>query len=205
MNEIATLIGVSKASVSLWVRDVVLTRTQRNQLTARGFSKDAIEKRRLARIAKTNTLHLNILNKAKNDLQTISRRELWLLGTALYWGEGGKTKKSIVRLANSDPAVIRMTMRFFREIISVPEEKFRCHVHTFSHLNVKKCERYWSQITKVPLGRFYKTYSKPSVASQGKKDSLPYGTVQIYVCDTKLYLTLMGWIERLKELSLNQF
>lgn len=170
MNEIATLLDVSKASVSLWVRDVALTRIQRKQLTTRGFSKDVIEKRRLTRISKTNALHLTVFNKAKNDLKTISRRELWLLGIALYWGEGGKTRKGIVRLANSDPAVIRMAMKFFREIIGVPEEKFRCHVHTFSHLNAKKCERYWSRVTKIPLHKFHKTYSKPSIASQGKRD-----------------------------------
>ena len=65
-------------------------------------------------------------------------------------------------------------------------------------------EKYWSEITNIPISQFYKTYSKPSVASKGKKDSLPFGTFDIYVCDTKLFLTIMGWIEGIKRFTIKQ-
>ena len=123
------------------------------------------------------------------------------MGTALYWGEGGKTNKGMARISNSDPEVIRFMMRFFHEIFDVPSKKFRGHVHTFSHLNAEKAELYWSKVSGIPRGQFYKTYSKPSIASKGKSDSLPYGTFQIYVCDTTIFLTIKGWIERLSELG----
>ncbi|PIR85040.1 hypothetical protein COU15_03060 [Candidatus Kaiserbacteria bacterium CG10_big_fil_rev_8_21_14_0_10_45_20] len=202
IKEIARVLGVSKGSVSLWVRDILLTKQQRSILTARGFSKDAIEKRRLNRIGKTDKRHAIVFDAAKDSIQEISSRELWLIAVALYWGEGGKTRKGLVRISNSDPDLLRMIMRFFREVEGVPEEKFRCHVHTFSHLNAKKAEKYWSQITHIPLTRFYKTYVKQSTATQQKRDTTPYGTAQIYICDTALYLKMMGWIGRLRELSL---
>jgi hypothetical protein len=69
-----------------------------------------------------------------------------LVGAALYWGEGGKTKTGMARIANSDPSIIRFMMKFFREVFNVPEKKFRGHIHTFSHLNAGKAEHYWSQI-----------------------------------------------------------
>jgi predicted transcriptional regulator len=201
LNEIVKLLGVSKASVSLWVRDVKLTESQRAELTARGYSVDAVEKRRENRIQNTRARHRVIMDSAKASVDSISTRELLLIGTALYWGEGGKTNQGAARIANTDPNVMRLMMRFFREIYSVPEEKFRGHVHTFSHLNAKEAEEYWSGISGIPLTQFYKTYSKPSKASLGKKDNLPYGTFQIYVCNTNLFLTIMGTIERLGELS----
>lgn len=194
LNEIVKAVGASKASVSFWVRDIELTKSQRAELTARGFSKDAVEKRRLARIAKTRARHNAILLSAQKEIQKLSRRDLWLIGTTLYWGEGGKTQHGSARISNSDPAVLQLMMRFFREILNVPEEKFRCGIHTFSHLNAKSAEEYWSHVTGIPLKQFYKTYSKPSIASRGKKDSLPFGTAQVYVCDTKIFLTIMGWI-----------
>lgn len=201
MNDISKKLGVSKASVSLWTRDVVLSEEQRKGLTARGYSISAIEKRRTNRIVNTQKRHKVIVDKAKKRIETLSKHELLLVGSALYWGEGGKTAKGMARIANSDPFVIKLMMRFFIEICEVKPEKFRGHVHTFSHLNAEAAEEYWSGVSGIPRSQFYKTYSKPSIASKGKKDSLPYGTFQIYVCDTTVFLTIKGWIEKLKEFA----
>ncbi|OGG50949.1 hypothetical protein A2763_02865 [Candidatus Kaiserbacteria bacterium RIFCSPHIGHO2_01_FULL_54_36] len=198
IKEIARDLGVAVSSVSLWVRSIVLSSRQRQLLTKRGFSVDAIEKRRTARIGRTQRQRQELMDTASKMIKRLSQRELWLIGIALYWGEGGKTNHGAARISNSDPAVIQIMMRFFREICKVPDEKFNGHVHTFSHLNAEVAERYWSGITGISRNKFYKTYSKPSIASKGKKDSLPYGTFQIYVNNTKLFFTIMGWIERLK-------
>lgn len=201
MNEIVSQLGVSKASVSLWVRDVVLTDKQRSTLTRRGFSVSAIEKRRVSRIANTQKRHRVVIDTAKESIPALSKHELRLVGSALYWGEGGKNIRGLATLSNSDPEVIKIMMRFFSEICEVPPEKFRGHIHTFSHLSVKEAETYWSKTSGISLKQFYKTYSKPSVASKGKKDSTPYGTFTICVCDTAVFLTIKGWIERLAELG----
>lgn len=201
LNDIAHEAGVSKASVSLWVRDIGLTKKQRKQLSAHGRSVESIEKRRINRINNTIKRHRLVIDLAKNRIQTLTRHELLLVGTALYWGEGGKTNSGMARISNSDPEVIRFMMRFFKEVFDVPQKKFRGHVHTFSHLNAEKAEVYWSKVSGIPRRQFYKTYSKPSIASKGKSDSLPYGTFQIYVCDTTIFLTIKGWIERLSELG----
>ncbi len=96
-----------------------------------------------------------------------------------------------------------MMMKFFREICNVPEEKFRGNIHTFAHANVEKTEKYWSKISGIPRNQFHKTYIKPSSASLQKRYTLPYGTFSVNVCDTKLFLTIMGWIERIKELTVS--
>ncbi len=71
-------------------------------------------------------------------------------------------------------------------------------MHT--HLDTEKAENYRSKISGIPRNQFYKTYSKPNSASKGKKGALPYGTFDIYVCNTKLFLQTIGQIERLKQL-----
>ena len=201
MRDIATKLHVSKASVSLWVRDIALTPQQRTRLNRNGHSIDAIEKRRIKRIANTKKKYAAVMKEAGRDISSLSLHELWLIGIALYWGEGGKTHRGMARIANSDPAVIKIMMRFFREICNVPEEKFQGHVHTFSHLNAKKAEIYWSGVSKIPVKQFYKTYVKQSIATKNKRDTLPYGTFQIYVCDTVLFYRVIGWIERVKEFA----
>ena len=200
MGEIARKLGVAKSSVSFWVRDIQLTDVQRKRLIRNGFSVDAVEKRRLHRLETTRLQRLALMKEAARDLRNLPPYALRLVGAALYWGEGGKTGNA-VRVSNSDPAVIRIMMRFFKEVCAVQETKFRGHVHTFSHLNATHAEKYWSQVSGIPRSRFFKTYSKPSIAGKKKRDTLPYGTFQIYVHDTRLFFKIMGWIEKMKELG----
>ena len=57
-----------------------------------------------------------IVGVAKKDFTNLSSRELKIIGTMIYWGEGGKTGNWSVRIANSDPTIIIVMMKFFREI-----------------------------------------------------------------------------------------
>jgi len=99
----------------------------------------------------------------------------------------------------------QIMMRFFREVCKVKDSRFRANVHAFSHTNVEKTEKYWSKITGIPRCQFQKTYVKASSASLQKRHTLPYGTFTINVCDTSLFLTIMGWIEKIKELTVGDF
>jgi len=204
IKEIAKKLNVSKGSVSLWVRDIKLTSIQRNKLNARGFSIDAIEKRRINRINNTLQRKEQLMLEAEKEIVTISDHDLKIIGSMLYWAEGRKRGKQVVSFSNSDPLMIKIMMRFFREICKVPRNKFRGHIHVHSHLKSKEAETYWSEVSSIPLNQFYKTYSKPSISSQGKMDSLPYGTFDIYVCDTKLFLRIMGLIRKVSKLIINE-
>ena len=89
-------------------------------------------------------------------------------------------------------------MKFFKEVCIVNPEKIRGHINTFNHANVKNTELYWSKITGIPTKQFFKTYQKNSSASLYKRNTLPNGTLQIYVLDTKLYFRIMGWMDYLR-------
>jgi len=201
INQIVREAGFSKASVSLWVRDIVLTKEQKKNLSERGRSVESIEKRRINRLFNENKKRQVIIDEAKKDFTNISLEQLKLIGIILYLGEGGKTSRGMVRLANSDPMVIKIMMRFFREICKVPDSKFRASIHTFTHANLSKTEKYWSKISGIPCSQFFKTYIKPSSASLQKRNALPFGTFDLSVNDTKLLLTILGWMEKIKELA----
>jgi len=201
INQIVKEAGLTKSSVSLWVRDIVLTKAQKNRLSERGRSVESIEKRRLIRLSNEREKRQIIIDEAKKDFNHVSLDQLKLIGIILYLGEGGKTERGTARLSNSDPMVIKMMMRFFREICKVPEKKFRGNIHTFAHADVEKTEKYWSKIARIPRNQFQKTYIKAGSASLQKRYTLPFGTFSINISDTRLFLTIMGWIEKIKELT----
>ncbi len=198
LNYIASKIGVSKSSVSLWVKDVKLNSIQLNNLKNNAFTTSAIEKRREARLLSEEKKRIEIINSAKNDINKITHYQLLLIGTMLYWAEGGKTQR-MVRFSNGDPRMIQIMMRFFREICKVPENKFRGYIHIHQHLDTKKAEKYWSKQTNIPLNQFYKTYNKPNKSSTNKKNTLPYGVLDVYVLDVKLFLKITGWASAIFE------
>jgi len=194
INEICQKANLAKGSVSVWVRNVELTKEQKEKLSEKGIKKEVIEKRRMTRLTRESAKRSVVIRKAEKDIKKISKKELFLIGTTFYWAEGRKSAKGIVGFTNSDPRAIKLMMRFFQEIYKVGKKKFRAHIHIHPHLNVTRAEKYWSDVSGIPLKQFYKTYRKPNKSSQGKKDTLPYGTLDIYIFNTELLLKIQGWI-----------
>ena len=95
-------------------------------------------------------------------------------------------------------------MLFFREVCEVSEPKFRAYIHIHEHLDFKEAELYWSKISGIDLSQFYVSYRKQSIASKSKKDTLPYGTLDIYVMDTFLFYKIVGWARGISYRLLNE-
>ena len=195
MGEIARKLNVAKSSISSWVGKIQLTKEQRQVLSQKGHTKEAIENRRTARLKNESAKRQIIIDGARANINKISNRELWLIGVMLYWAEGRKVGRGTVQFSNSDPEMIKIMMAFFRRICNVPAEKFRGNIHIHPHLDYKEAEKYWSNISGIPLSQFYKTYRKMNVASKHKRDNIPLGTFDIYICSTELFLKIFGWVQ----------
>ena len=195
INQIKDKIGVSKGSVSLWVRDIEMTVENRSKLLASGISSAVIEKRRRTRLDRESAKRQIIIDRAKSEIFKISDKELKLIGAMLYWAEGGKTQRGLVRFSNSDPIMIKLMMVFFRNVCNVPEKNFRGYFHIHPHLDSRKAEKYWSNVAGIPLHQFFKTYRKMNVSSKQKRDTAPFGTLDVYICNTELFLKIKGWTE----------
>ena len=189
---IAKTLNISKSSASIWVRDIILTEIQAENLEKNSHTNTAIEKRRNSRLMNEQRKRDIIQKQAEIQIKNVDKDQLWLIGVMLYWAEGGKTQRS-VRFSNGDPEMIRIMMRFFREICNIPESKFRGYIHIHPHLDHIKAEEYWCNITQIPRSQFFKTYRIPNRSSKNKKDSLPLGVLDVYVLDTKLFLQISGW------------
>lgn len=194
IKAIAREMSAAQSSVSIWTRDIALTSQQRETLRANTHSIETVEKRRQSRLKNEAVKRQKVIDIANLEVETISRRELWLIGVALYWAEGAK-KRGMVQFTNGDPRMIRLMMKFYREICKADEHKLRGYIHIHEHLDVPLAEAYWRDITGLPSTQFYKTYNKPNISSKGLRSSLPYGVCDVYVMDTNLFLRIQGWTE----------
>jgi DNA-binding transcriptional ArsR family regulator len=206
--------GISKSTLSIWLKDVVLAEEARLRIRARSREKS------LAGLLKHNknqtkfsiTRRDEIRRAARAQVRNLSKSDLLLVGIALYWAEG--YKRPIMRngremtyhpinLTNSDPKILKAFIEFARNVCNVPVSKIKVELRIFKHLNETQVANYWSRELGISRGNFQKILVVVSKSSMGKRPfhRLPYGVVQIRINDTNLFHRIMGWIEGLK----NQF
>lgn len=126
-SEIANLLPVSRSILSLWLRNIVLDKRHAKLLSnkqRRGQLKGAL-KRKNERKKQEEA----ILREAANDVGLLSEKELWLIGIIAYWCEGAKQKENNVSqgvvFSNSDPLLIRLFVKWLRDICKISEEDIK--------------------------------------------------------------------------------
>lgn len=137
-------LGCSKSSISLWVRDLPKpprrTREDASAIAKRGWE---------ATLQRRETERQETKRAAAEDIGTLSDRELMMVGTALYWAEGTKSKphrpQERVVFMNSDPNMIKVFLAWLR-LLKVDPDTLRFHVHIHETADASAAERYWADV-----------------------------------------------------------
>jgi len=135
-----------------------------------------------------------------SDIDDLDKSFLFGLGLGLYWGEGNKKNIYAIRLANSDPGVILMFVKFLEKIYLIDKRKLRFAIQIFDDMDPQEIRIYWSKILKVSSSQFYKTIITPSRGIGTYKDKFKYGVLTIHFNNKKLRDILCGEIENLRKL-----
>jgi len=133
----------------------------------------------------------------------VSKRELWLMGSMLYWAEGSKQKNGNVGqrviFSNSDPLIIKVYLKWLREVLLI--EKGKIDFEIYSHNNIiereKEVIKYWSKITGFPISQFRKIYYKKDKKNDYRKNQGQdyYGLLRVIILkSTDLNRKISGWI-----------
>ena len=171
INEIVKELGIAKGTASVWIRDVVLSEQAKIRLGNRlkeghkNYCRQVALKR-----AKKEEIRKQIENKAQNTVLSLHSNinDKKMLCAFLFWAEGGKSKPYI-DFTNSDPNMIRTFLHLLRNCFKIDESKLYAIVHIHGYHNDNEIKDFWSNITKIPLCRFYKSYKKPHTGVRKKE------------------------------------
>jgi len=190
-NEIRQQVPVAKSSLSLWLKNVRLSPkhrarlyTKQVQILSRGTPSQVERRKREIAL---------IMRDAKEEIPLpLSFETYRFLGAALYWAEGSKTKSFTI--ANSDPVLIAFMISWFKKMFDVSPSTLKAHLNIYSQQNEKEVKQFWSDITRIPIENFGKTFIKPT--NKGfKKNNLYYGTIKVYVPKgTDMRYKTLAWI-----------
>ena len=201
VREIEKEVGVSRGTVSLWVRDIKLTSDQvaalclksgKNRLNGSQAVKEKFSKLRDKYRAEGRLL-LGSLSGTKRDL--------FLAGCMLYWGEGSKGKNAVM-LSNSDDRMLVLFLSFLTEVFGVERKDVRLQINCHDDIHSQgEIEGHWLRALGLKGSNLTKTMvNKVSRASSGKRAGLSeWGTCRLSVCRGELLQKIYGGIDRVSE------
>jgi len=186
LADIATVLGVSKSSVSLWVRDVPFTPSKR-----RTGPKRSTHPARTAKLRQIDELNAHGLQR----IGILTEDAFLVAGVALYAGEGAKGDGEVV-FANTDPNMVAFFCAWLRHFFAIDESRLRVRVYLHEGLDLQAAEDHWSALTDVPRGQFHAAYRAPADATI-RRNKHEFGCVYVrYGCVTT-HRTIMGLIRAL--------
>ena len=205
INEIVRRLGAKKSTVSYWCRNIRLTSKQVQLLAKKktiggqiGILRAAEKKRRL-RILAT----INEMRRGSADVGRLTKRDLFMLGVALYWGEGYKKGNEECGFTNSDPYIIQLFIRWMEQIYGIERVDFilRLSINAAHKTRAQEIQRFWSKITKIPESQFTKSSLVFASQKQINRDSSTYiGTLRIKVRrGTALRRRILGSISEIQK------
>lgn len=162
-SQIKQEIGVSKSTLSLWLRDIPLSEKRLRML--RDFNTTRIEKYRETCRKRREDRWKTVRAQMSKDIGTLTKREIFIAGLFLYWGEGGKTVMTNISVTNTDPAMLRFFLAWLT-LLGVPKERVWVKIHLYRDMDTKKELLFWSKALNVPLRQFRKPYIKHSSRSK---------------------------------------
>jgi len=184
--DIAQILGVSKSSVSLWVRDVPFTPT----LRVRG------PHRRPHPAHEAKLRQIDELNRAGLErIGALSDEVFFVAGVALYAGEGSKTDGE-VRFSNTDPEMVRLFCAWFRRFFDIDERRLRGRLYLHRGLDLSAAQAFWSAVAHIPTTQFHKAYRAvpdPSI----RRNKHEHGCFSVGYGCSRTHRELMGLVRAL--------
>lgn len=174
----------------------------RNESTVYKFMKRNSLPRRTFREANEIKFNKKPLTYLVKQNLSPEEEKLKIAGIMLYWAEGTKIninkKRLIVEFTNSDSKMIKLFLKFLREICGVDEKRLRVYLYCYANQNIEELKRYWYEITKIPFAQFTKPYVREDFILE-KSEKMKYGLVHIRYSDKKLLLQIEKWVKQYLE------
>lgn len=200
---IAKELDVSKGSVSLWCRDILLTseqveklRKQKGSAMGRWMGAESNRKKKIDAINEANAW-------GEQHVKKISDRELLLISMALYWCEGAKTDStSSFMFVNSDPEMILIMKFFLVQVVKVsPEDIFvRIQINRMHESRIETVLIFWKKLLELKSSQIRKPYFVNTKVNKVYENyDKYYGVCRLLVRNSKhLKYKMLGLIKALK-------
>jgi hypothetical protein len=187
-------IAIPKSTLSYWCSNIKLPKEYQDRIQ-KIILKNAHKGRATALIVnriKREKYLKSVADRNKHLARLLENKDIAKIALAmLYLGEGSKKQRGFMTFANSDPFIISLFLSSLRYCYNIDESKFRCTLMCRADHKIKKLEKFWSQVTKIPLSQFYKARSDARTIGKPSKKPDYKGVCCIDYFSADLFIELM--------------
>lgn len=179
-SQIKKILRVSKSTLSYWLREYPLSKKRIGML--RDYNEKRIEKFRETMRKKREKRLEKTYKIQKKLILPLNKRNVFIAGLFLYWGEGTKCRKDGLSLSNSDPAIIKFFIHWLDKNLKIPKNKIRVELHLYQDMNIDKEIKFWSKTLKIIRSQFTHPYIKETSSKKiNHKGSFGHGTCNVRI------------------------
>jgi hypothetical protein len=186
LADIAQQLGVSKSSVSLWVRDIPFTPSKRRFGPQR--RPHPAQVRKLAEIEELD-------EQGIARVGALTDEAFLAAGIALYAGEGSKTDGEVC-FANTDALMVAFFCAWLRRFFEIDESRLRVRVYLHEGLDLDAAEAHWAEVAGVPRAQFRTPYRAPADATI-RHNKHEFGCVYVRYTCSRTHRQIIGLIRAL--------
>lgn len=183
-SQIKDRLNISKSTLSSWLKDYPLTEERIKELKN---CEQRVERCRETK-KKKKELRLNeFYNQEKLKIFPLNKKEIYLAGFFLYWGEGSKSDLTKLSISNTDPGIIKFFMVWLKECWNIEKKELRVNLHLYKDMDIDKEIDFWSKILEISKQQFDKPYIKESFISNiNHKRGFGHGTCNLRLGNARL-------------------
>lgn len=183
-SQIKNELGINKSTLSGWLKDYPLTPERIRELK---YDEKRIEKYRETCRKRRERILNGVYKEEKRKIFPLSKRDLFISGLFLYWGEGGKTKSAELILSNTNPAILKFFIHWADKIYGVNRSKLKIKLHLYKDMDINKEISFWSKTLNIKKSSFTKPYVKNSTKSSlTYKTGFGHGTCNVRIANAIL-------------------
>ena len=192
-KEISERLNIPKSTLSGWLRDVTWSRKIKKTLSEKAKEQNKIRIRKLNNIRGKNLerLYLKAEKEAKDEFKFFKLFPLFILGLSIYWGEGDRRSKNLVRVSNTDPLMIKLFLKFLTEVCGVKQEQVYASILLYPDLDEQKCKKFWIKNAGLLEENFNKSIL---IKGKHKTNRLRYGVCTVGISSTYLKRKIGIWL-----------
>lgn len=188
---IAKQLQVSPASVSTWVKDILLTQEQEEILK----SKNPIYNAQLNGSKIFATQKREQRKKYQEEGRDMAKKlePLHIKGCMLYWAEGTKNQNSCI-FTNSDVTMIKLFLKFVKNYFDISDDQISLYLNCYvtPARTIQMIERYWLDNLTLPRSCVRKHVVKHEKLVD--KNKLPHGVCTVRCGNVQVVQHIFGAI-----------
>lgn len=199
-NQISKTLNIPKSTLSDWLKSTGWSNKIKIKLqnSSKQYSSDRMKRLNIAKRSDLVKIYQAAVKEAEKEFKELKWFPLFISGISIYWGEGDKINKYLVRVSNVDPDLLKVYKLFLTNVCGVNESAIKTYILIYPDLDQDTCIKYWSKNLKLPLENFTKCVK---IQGRHKTKRLNYGVCTVYVSSAYLKKKMLKWIE----LSANEF